>query len=100
MKQLVELQKHYEQLQGLNAEVVAVFREEASGVEGLEKSRENTKVAFPLLLDANAEHTSAYSQGGFHTYVINPSGEIVAVIEGSLMKRASAEAIIDALQSQ
>ena len=98
MQQLVELQKNYDQLQELNAEVLAVFREEKSGEEGLAKSRDNTKATYPLLMDLNAEQTAAYSQGGFHTYVINPNGEVVKIIEGSLMKRASVEEILDALK--
>ena len=98
MHQLGQLQENYEEIVDKNAEVIAVFREEAEGVAGLEKSREKTSATFPLVLDSGSEQTGAYSQSGFHTYVINPDGKIVAVIKGNLMKRASAEAVLAALR--
>lgn len=95
----MQLQENYEQIQSLNAEVLAVFREEKLGVDGLIKSREKSGSEFPLLLDLGAERTAAYSQSGFHTYVIDRQGKILAILEGTVMKRATVEGVLEALQA-
>ena len=63
MRQLVELQKNYAKFKDLKTEVIAVFREEEEGVEGLKASKKNTKAEYHFLDDPKAKATMAYSQG-------------------------------------
>ena len=98
MKQLVELQKNYAKFKSLKTEVIAVFREEEEGVEGLETSKKNTGAEFLFLDDPESKATKAYSQGSkFTTYVIDGEGVIRAVLDGTLRKRPLAAAVLEEL---
>ena len=98
MRQLVELQKAYKEIQQHDAQVVAVFREEKLGAEGLMRVKKATGVEYPLVLDFEAKHTSRYSQGSFDTYVIDKEGVIRAVLGGTKLKRPGSEAVLAALK--
>jgi peroxiredoxin len=98
MRHLVELQKHYGQIKSLDAEIVAVFREEKLGAEGLKRSRDNARTEFTLVNDLGAKATSAYSQGNFTSYVIDKKGVIQAVLQGTLTKRISSDDILRELK--
>jgi hypothetical protein len=82
----------------LNTEIVAVFREEKDGVEGLKKAREKTKAAYPFVLDMDAEKTGAYSTEGFSTYIIT-AGKVDEELNGTKMIRPNAEKILEALKA-
>lgn len=94
MRQLGQLQKSYDQFQQLDCEIVAVFREEEEGPAGLKKARQTTKAIFPFLMDLGAEHTAAYSQKSFSTYLITQDGQIKAELPGTKMLRPTAEKIL------
>jgi len=98
MRQLVELQKHYGKIQKLDAEIVAVFREEKLGAEGLKRSRNSARAEFTLVNDLGAKATSAYSRNNFTTYVIDKKGVIQAILPGTLTKRTSADEILRELK--
>lgn len=100
MRQLGELQKHAEDFKKLEAELVFVFREEATGTEGLEKIRDSQKTQFVLTLDKDKKSSNAYSpeKGTFNNYVIDKSGKIAAVIDGTLRERATAEELLKILK--
>ena len=53
---------------------------------------------FPLLLDSEPFATKAYSQEGFHTYVIDPQGIVRADLPGTKMKRPGPEKIMAAVE--
>lgn len=74
--------------------MVAVFREEKLGAEGLSRVKKTTGVEFPLVLDFEAKKTSRYSPDSFDTYVIDKDGVIQAVLSGSKLKRPGSEAIL------
>lgn len=99
MRQLVELEEHTEKFEEMGVEVIAVFREEQQGVDGLAKIKEKTGVNFTLCLDTGAEQTAKYSpaRGKFDNYVIDKSGKIVAIIDGTLRKRARSEQLFEVL---
>ncbi len=99
MAQLVELNKNAEKFSELGVEVVVVFREEDKGVDGLKLIQEKTKVPFQLALDKNKEKTSRYSPDKmtFNNYVVDSSGNVVAIIEGDLRKRAKSKALLEIL---
>jgi len=98
MKQVVDLQKQYDAIQDEGAEVLIIWREEATGTEGLKKIREQTKATMPFALDLEAEKTGAYSPEGFDTYVIDERGKIIAVLEGTKRDRAMGDEILKALK--
>lgn len=100
MAQLVELQKHAEDFKKLDAELIFVFREEQKGVEGLEIIRERQKTQFTLALDLNKKSSHAYSsrRGTFDNFVIDKEGKVVKIIDGTLKKRATAEALLKTLK--
>lgn len=100
MKQLGELNEHAEKFEEMGVEVIAVFREEAKGVEGLQIIKERTGVNFTLCLDTGAENTSRYSpgRGKFDNYVIDKEGNIAAIIDGNLRKRAKSEKLFEILE--
>ena len=98
MRQLGQLQDSYDDFRDLNTEVVAVFREEQKGAEGLQMARERTEASFPMGLDLGAEQTAEYSPKGFSTYIIGADGTIKAVFPGTKMIRPSAEKILESLQ--
>ena len=99
MRQLVELKKNANKFSEMGVEVVAIFREEAKGVEGLKKIRDRIDAGFTLGLDLNAERTADYSPGKmvFTNYVIDSTGVIRGVIEGDLRTRANSEQLLGVL---
>ncbi len=94
MRQLGQLQKSYQQFRALGCEIVAVFREEKDGAEGLKKARGTTHAEFPFLMDLDAEHTGAYSQNGFATYIVGSDGKILAELDGTIMLRPTVKQIL------
>ncbi len=98
MRQLVQLQENYAKFQDLDAEILAVFREEEKGTEGLKLSQERVRASFPFLWDAEAKQTAAYSQQGFDTYLIDKRGIIRDRLKGIKVRRPTAEQILNALQ--
>lgn len=100
MRQLVQLKKSEERFQEMGVEVIAVFREEQNGVEGLKKIKRSTEVPFTLCLDTGAEQTAKYSPGRreFDNYVIDQSGNIAAKIDGDLRNRATSEQLFTVLE--
>ena len=100
MKQLVELQKHAEDFKTLNTEVVVVFREESEGVEGLKKIKGKTKSTFTLAVDKDKKSTAAYSSKKmtFDNFVVAKSGEIKALLDGTLRTRATANELLKVLK--
>ena len=73
MNQLGELGKNKDKFKEAGAEVIAVFREEKQGEDGLKKIKEKTKTTFTLGLDNGKEKTAMYSGGRreFTGYVID-----------------------------
>ena len=102
MRQLGELNKNgSQQFKELGVEVVAVFREEREGLAGLKKIRDKTKVEFTLALDTPANATKAYSGGRkeFDNYLVDGTGVIRGVIDGSLKTRAQSEQLVKMIKS-
>ena len=102
MKQLGELQKNgAQQFRELGVEVVAVFREEREGIAGLKKIKNRTKVDFTLALDTPANATKAYSNGRkeFDNYLVDGTGVIRGVIDGSVKTRAQSEQLVKMIKS-
>ncbi|PQO38178.1 peroxiredoxin family protein [Blastopirellula marina] len=98
MKQITDLQKHYGDIQDAGADLLVVFREEATGAEGLKKIREKTKATMPFALDLEAEKTGAYSPEGFDTYILDEEGTIIAVLEGTKPDRPMGDEILKVLR--
>ena len=100
MKQLVQLQMQAEEFKNLNAELIFVFREEADGVDGLEKIKEKHDPSFTLSLDMDKKSTKAYSSARmtFDNYVIDSQGKVRGIIDGTLRDRATAEELIKVLK--
>ena len=92
------MQNEYQQFQDLNTEIVAVFREEEKGAEGLKLAREKTKAEFPFVMDLGAEQTAGYSATGFSTYVIGKDGQVEAELTGTKMVRPPAEEVLGKVQ--
>ncbi len=84
----------------MNVEVIAVFREERQGVEGLEKMKKSSKTNFTMALDTGKKQTAIYSPGRlvFDNYVIDSNGKIAAIIPGDLRKRAKSEELLKVLK--
>jgi len=102
MRQLGELNKNgAQQFKEMGVEVVAVFREERDGLDGLKKIKKKTKVGFTLALDTPADATKAYSSGRreFDNYLVDGSGVIQGVIDGSLKTRAQSEQLVKMIKS-
>lgn len=101
MRQLVELQRHADEFKALGAELVFVFREEADGVDGLKKIRERSKTKFTLAFEPGKKSTKLYSpkRMTFDNYVIDASGNVRAIIDGTLRDRATAAELLKALKS-
>jgi peroxiredoxin len=99
MRQLVELNENAAKFEEMGVEVIAVFREEAEGVAGLQKIKDRTSVEFTLCLDTGAKQTAKYSpvKREFDNYVIDKTGKIAAKIDGTLRKRARSEQILEIL---
>ena len=100
MRQLVQLNESAERFEEMGVEVIAVFREEKMGVAGLEKIKNRTETPFTLCVDLGAENTPRYSSGRkeFDNYVIDSTGNIVAMIDGTLRDRATSEELIEVLE--
>lgn len=101
MAQLVQLQKHASKFEELNAEVIVVFREEQSGTDGLQKIKAGTKTEFTLGLDLNKKSSAAYSaeKSAFDNYVIDTKGIVRSKLDGTKLRRATAEKLIEALKA-
>ena len=100
MRQLVQLQKHADDFKDLNAEMIFVFREESEGVEGLKKITEAQKPTYRLSLDFNKKSSKAYSPRPrtFDNFVIDSSGTVRGIIDGTLRDRATAEELMKVLK--
>ena len=99
MRQLGELKKNMDAFAEQGVEVIAVFREERDGVEGLQKTKDKMEVDFTLALDQGAENTSRYSPGRmeFTSYVVDGTGVVRAIITGDLRNRAKSQQLLDAV---
>jgi hypothetical protein len=101
MRQLGELKANAEKFADHGVEVIAIFREEKSGVDGLTTIKNKTKVDFTLCLDTGAEQTSAYSPGKlkFDNYVVDKQGVIRGIIDGTKTNRAKSAQLLEILSS-
>ena len=99
MKQLVELGKKADEFKKSKTEVIAVFREEKKGEDGLKAIKDKTKTPFTLALDNGNKHTGRYSSGRreFTGYVINPEGKVTKILKGDLRNRAKADELLKAI---
>ena len=95
---MVQLQKSYKSFEQLDTEIIAVFREESKGIEGLQMSQERIGAKFPLLLDADAAKTAEYSQQGFNTYVIDRQGIVRGTLKGIKTQRPTTEKVLEEVQ--
>jgi len=79
-----------------NVEVIAVFREEQKGVQGLEMIKKQTKTEFALALDTGAKNTAAYSPGRrkFDSYVVDKTGVIRGIVSGDVRNRAKSQKLL------
>ncbi|RMF40227.1 MAG: hypothetical protein D6753_12120 [Planctomycetota bacterium] len=100
MRQLGELQKHAEEFEKLNAELIFIFREEEKGIDGLKEIRDRHKTRFTLALDPEKKSTQRYSNGRmeFDNYVVRDDGTIVGIVDGTLRERATAEQLLKILR--
>ncbi|HIE97388.1 MAG TPA: redoxin domain-containing protein [Planctomycetes bacterium] len=100
MRQLVQLQKQADEFKALNTEMIFVFREEQSGVDGLKKIKEKTKTGFTLTLDPDKKSTNVYStkRMTFDNFVIDRKGNVQAIIDGTLRDRATAVELLKVLR--
>lgn len=100
MRQLVQLQEQASEFKALNTELIFVFREEKEGVEGLKKIKQKSMTDFTLAVDLDKESSKAYSpkKMTFDNYVIDKTGKITAVIDGTLRERATAERLLTELR--
>ena len=99
MKQLVELGNKAEEFKKSKTEVIAVFREESKGEDGLKAIKEKTRTTFTLALDNDKKQTARYSggKGEFTGYVISPKGKITKIIKGDLRTRAKSDELLKAI---
>ena len=100
MRQLVELQKQYDEFKALNAELIFVFREEKEGIEGLKKIKTKTATTYTLATDLNKTSTLPYStrKMTFDNFVVAKDGTVKAVIDGTLRDRATSDQLLEALR--
>jgi len=100
MRQLGELKKSEDKFKELGVEIIAIFREDEKGVEGLEIIKEKAKVGFTLAFDKGKKQTGSYSPGRreFSNYVIGPDGKVAAIIEGDLRNRAKSKQLFEELE--
>lgn len=100
MRQLVELTKYADQFKALNTELLFVFREESEGIDGLKKIKEKHDPPYRLMLDFEKKSSRAYSPGKmtFDNYVIDSTGKVRGIIDGSLRERAAAEELLKLLR--
>ena len=101
MQQLVELQKRTDTFNDLNVYLAFVFREESVGVNGLRKKRSKHATTYKLASDNHKKSSAAYSPKPmtFDNHVIGADGVVRNIMAGSLLKRAGADALFDALKS-
>lgn len=100
MSQLVELRNNSKKdFEKHNVEVIAIFREEKEGQTGLKKIQKRAKTEFTLALDLDKKKTGRYSpkRRTFDNYVIDKSGKIIAIIDGTLRVRGKFKQIADIL---
>jgi peroxiredoxin len=100
MRQLVQLQKQADDFKTLHTEMIFVFREEKSGVDGLRKIKDRTKTGFTLALDRDKKSTKVYStkRMTFDNFVIDRKGNVQAIIDGTLRDRATADELLKVLR--
>ncbi len=100
MSQLVELQKRAEDFRALDADVIVVYREEQSGVDGLKKIVQVSKTTFTLALDPDKNSSAAYSpeKKTFKNYVIDRTGQVRKILPGTKTRRATADQLLEALR--
>ena len=100
MRQLVELQKQATTFKELGAELIFVFREESGGVDALKEMKQKYETRFTLTIDPSKKSTAAYSSGRmvFDNYVIDSSGKIAGIVDGTLRDRATATELIRILK--
>jgi peroxiredoxin len=99
MRQLVELNKNAKKFEEAGVDVIAIFREEAKGVEGLAAIRKKTETKFTLALDNGKKQTPRFAPGkrDFSSYVVNRNGEITKIINGDLRNRAKSAELLQAV---
>lgn len=99
MRQLVELNKNAAEFRSAGVDVIAIFREESKGVEGLSLIEEKTRFEFQLALDGRKKQTPRFApgRGDFSSYVVNKEGIITAIINGDLKNRANSKQLLDAV---
>ena len=99
MRQLVELGKNKDKFTDTGTNVIAVFREEAKGEEGLKMIKEKTETPFSLALDNGNKKTGRYSsgKGEFTGYVIDGEQMITKIIKGNLRTRAKSAELLEAV---
>lgn len=100
MAQLVQLQKKADEFKKLQTEIVIVYREEKSGVDGLKKIKSASKTTFTLALDLDKQSSGAYSpdKGTFTNYVIDRKGVIRKTFPGTKVRRAAADDLLKTLR--
>ncbi len=100
MRQLVQLQEHADKFRSLGAELIFVFREEGEGVRGLKKIKAKYNTTFKLAVDKNAKSSGDYSpkRMTFDNFVIDSSGTVRGIVDGTLKDRATAEQLISHLK--
>lgn len=97
---MVELQKQSADFKELNTELIFVFREEKEGVEGLKKIKERTKTSYTLAVDLDKKSTGGYSprRMTFDNFVVDKTGTVRAVVDGTLRTRAKAAQLLKTLK--
>lgn len=95
----MQLQKSYDRIRKLGAEVVSIHREEKLLEKGIQRTIKSTEGEFVFLSDYKNQTTSAYSQGAFFTYIIDRAGIIRKILPGVKYSRATAKSIIAALET-
>ena len=101
MKQVVHLQKDYQVIKKLGAEVLVVFREDKKEVEGLKISADKSGAEFSLLTDLGRKATPRYEGLGqtFKTYIIGPDGKVKKILTGNKLVRPNAKSVVEALKN-
>ena len=99
MRQLGELNKNADSFSKAGVDVIAIFREEAKGVAGLDMIKEKTKTEYRLALDNGNKQTGRFAPGrkDFSSYVVNREGVITKIIEGDLRNRAKSNELLEAV---
>jgi len=94
MGHMQALQKRSAEFDAAGAQIVAVFRENKEGVEGLKKVRQASKAEFLLLDDPEKQQTQAYSPEGFAAYVVDTQGIIRGVFDGTKTGRPDPDKLL------